>query len=445
MPVIINKTSNKKMKVSLKNDIMGLQEQQISYPERTFIMTDYNILGSNLKRNILRFSEKISSEMTRPKFKFVSQMLYGILAAGSCLLSEIGRKLDEKTSLKKTIDRLSRNMKNFDEEDRAMLFEGYIKTIMPCFSENTVLLIDNGDITKPCSPTFEAITKVMDGSTGEIADGYNVLEITALSAEKKMPFSVYSRVYSTIEKNFVSENKEVLDGLDFISKHFSPETIRAFDRGYDNNLYFKRLIDQNEKFIIRTKKNRDVIYKGKRLNILELAKRFKGKYSLKFQKKNGFKANCRISIVSIELPCRPGIKLNLVICNGIGIEPLMLITNLNSEDSRLSVTITKVYLLRWRIEEFYRFKKQKFEFEDLRVRSLNAIRNMNMLTSIVVGFTAKMSEKGDSSSIVFDILTLSKRIFGIAKFNLYAIADGIVHVLSNVSASHKCLKTAEQP
>ena len=90
--------------------------------------------------------------------------------------------------------------------------------------------------------------------------------------------------------------------MDFISKHFDRSNIRAFDRGYDNNLFYERLIDQKETFIIRTKKNRDVIYKGKKLNILELSKRFKGKYSLKFQKKNGFVAECRISIVQIQLP-----------------------------------------------------------------------------------------------------------------------------------------------
>ena len=127
---------------------------------------------------------------------------------------------------------------------------------------------------------------------------------------------------------------------------------------------------------------------------------------------------------------RPDINLSLVICNGIGMEPLMLITNLESDDKRLPVTITKVYLLRWRIEEFYRFKKQKFNFEDLRVRSLNSIRNLNLLTSIVVGFIASMSEKGEHSRIVFDIIALSKRIFGVAKFNLYAIADGILFILS---------------
>ena len=73
-------------------------------------MTHYTTLSSNLKRGILRFAEKISDGLSRPDFKFVSQMIYGILSAQSCHLSKIGRALDEKISIKKTIDRLSNNL-----------------------------------------------------------------------------------------------------------------------------------------------------------------------------------------------------------------------------------------------------------------------------------------------------------------------------------------------
>ena len=160
-----------------------------------------------------------------------------------------------------------------------------------------------------------------------------------------MPISVYTRIYSAEEKGFVSEDAEVLNALDFLSKHFKKSNIRALDRGYDANIYYERLIDKKEAFIIRSKKNRNVDYKGKRLNIYELAKRFKGKYCLKIKKKNGVMTDCKISIVPIKLPCRPKVDLNLIICNGLGMEPLMLITNLRSDDDRLAVTITKAYLL----------------------------------------------------------------------------------------------------
>jgi hypothetical protein len=57
----------------------------------------------------------------------------------------------------------------------------------------------------------------------------------------------------------------------------------------------------------------------------------------------------------------------MIVVHGFGETPVMLISNIKFSDKRLPVVITKVYLMRWRIEEYYRFKKQQFGFEDFRV------------------------------------------------------------------------------
>ena len=386
-------------------------------------MKNHSILGSNVKRGLLRFSERVSKGLSRPEFKFIAQMLYGILSAQSCHLSKIGRALNEKSSLKKTIDRLSRNLNSFSKS--RCLLENYMDKVKGGVSDKTLLLVDGSDIAKPCSPTMECISKVYDGSTGEVAEGYLTLGVTALTPERKMPICVYTKVYSASEPGFVSEDDEVLKALDFIAEHFKRRNIRVFDRGYDANVYYERLIDQGEAFVIRAKKNRDVLYKGKRINILALAKRFKGKYSLKFRKKNGMAADCKISIVPVKLPCRPDKDLNLVVCNGFGKEPLMLLTSLKSDDNRLSVVITKVYLLRWRIEEFYGFKKQQLDFEGFRVRSLQSIRNLDLLVTIAVGWIGLISEKCNERAMVLELIHISRRIYGTPKFLFYAIADGL--------------------
>jgi len=391
-------------------------------------MINYTTLGSNLKRGILRFSEKISKDLSRPEFKFVSQMIYGILSSQSCHLSKIARTLDEKISLKKTIDRLSRNLSEF--KDSVKLFEAYIKTVKGCISEKTILIVDDSDVTKPCSSKLECIKLVRDGSTGKYGMGYHTLGVTALTPGKKQPIPVYTRIYSASEKDFVSADNETLKALRFLGKHFKKNNIRAFDRGYDANIYYEHLIDNREKFVIRANRNRDVIYKEGRVNILKLSNRFKGKYSLKFEKKNGLKADCKISIVPVKLPCRKDEDLNLVICRGFGQEPLLLVTNLKSDDSRLAVAVTKVYLMRWRIEEFYGFKKQQFDFEDFRVRSLRSIRNLDLLLTIAIGYIGMMSEKHDERRITAEVIALSKRIYGTPKFVFYAIADGLFFVLT---------------
>ena len=391
-------------------------------------MFNYSTLGSNLKRGILRFSEKICEGLSRPEFKFVSQMIYGMLSSKSCHLSKIARALDEKITLKKSIDRLSVNLNGFEKGER--LFFNYIRKIKGCISEKTILIVDDSDITKQCSRKLEGLGVVRDGSTGKLGVGYHTIGVTALTPGKKQPIGVYTRVYSASEKDFVSADEETLKALRFLGKHFKKTNIRAFDRGYDANIYYEHLIDSREKFIIRAKKNRDVFYKEERMNILKLADRFKGKYSLKFTKKNGVQADCKISIVPIKLPCRPNEALNLVICRGIGQEPLMLITNLQSDDKRLAVTITKVYLMRWRIEEFYGFKKQQFAFEDFRVQSLRSIRNLDMLLTIAIGYIGMISEKHDERATVMEVISISKRIYGTPKFLFYAIADGLFAIFT---------------
>jgi hypothetical protein len=355
-------------------------------------------------------------------------MIYGMLAAQSCHLSKIARTLDEGISLKKTIDRLSRNLSEFRDRDK--LLDDTVRKFKGCLSDKTVLIIDGGDITKPCSPKMQYIGRVRDGSTGNYGDGYFTLSVTALTPERKMPIGVYSTVYSASEPGFISEDNEVLKALKFLGRHFKKRCIRAFDRGYDANVYYEHLIKRNEKFIIRAKKNRDVIYKGERINILELATRFKGKYKLPFRKKNGVQIDCKVSIVPIKLPCMPTSELNLVVCNGLGKIPLMLITNLKSDDNRLAVAVTKVYLMRWRVEEFYAFKKQQFGLEDLRVRSLNSIRNLDFLLTIAIGYLGFMSAKGEESIVVLELIAISKRIKGIPKFFFYALGDGLFTVFA---------------
>lgn len=394
-------------------------------------MINYTTLNSNLKRGILRFSEKISKKFTRPVMKFICDVIYGILASKSCLLSEIGRNLNEKISLRKTVTRLSRNLNDFN--DGNMLFEEYLKTIKNRYNDKSVLVIDGSDITKPASSKLEGLCEVRDGSTGEIGIGYHTMGAAVLS-DKKLPYGVYSRIYSSAEKDFVSEDKEILNCFEFLSKHFKKSNIRTMDRGFDCNKYYEYFIKHEEKFVIRAKKNRNVIYKNKTVNILELTNKFKGKYKLEYKDKSGIKRGVKISIIPIRLCEFKKTELNLVMVYGFGKTPMMLITNLKSSDNRLCTTICKVYLMRWRIEEYFKFKKQSFDFENLRVQSLKSIRNLDLLLTIAIGYIAEISGKSDNIKMRAELIEVSKRLFGVPKFRYYAIADGIFEILKFVKS-----------
>ena len=83
-----------------------------------------------------------------------------------------------------------------------------------------------------------------------------------------------------------------------------------------------------------------------------------------------------------------------------------------------------------RIEEFYKFKKQTFNFENFLVRSLDSIRSLDLLLNISIGYLGTLAEKVDESIIVSRVVEASKRLNGLARFTLYAIADGMYEIFS---------------
>ena len=395
-------------------------------------MSNYNRLGEKIKTKSKNFINKISNDLNKTEYKFLFQLFYGLLDSGSVLLSEISRSLKEDITLKKTIDRLSRNLMKFDKIDE--VHDQYIDEISKQIDDETVFCIDHTDIAKPNSTKLEDLGRVRDGSTGKIEDGYKILEVAALTKENKLPISVISELFSPVEDSFVSENRITLNALRYLSKKFGDKGIRTLDRGFDNKRFYDYFLDKNEKFIIRAKVNRNVIHKGKSKNILMTTKEYKGKYALTFKQKNKKPKKVKISYIPIKLPAFPQKELTLVAVYGLGKKTMMLITNITSDKKIISKTVLKVYLLRWRIEDYFKFKKQRFDFENIRVRKIKSIRNMNRILTLVIGFIGLLSQKQDKTVYMQEILKNANAIYSIEEvtFTYYRIVDGIRNTLEKI-------------
>lgn len=379
-------------------------------------MINYNRLGYEIKRDLTNFCTKISHGLKRPQQKFLHQMLYGILAGNKVHLSEIARSLKEDITLKKTIDRLSRNLYSFSDKQSVM--QDYLSLVKQHVKEDyAVIVIDNSDIAKPESRKLEALSEIRDGSTGEITQGYLTIEAAVLSETGKMPLPVYEKVFSATEKGFVSENYENLCCLKALSGHFSPKCVRTLDRGFDANDYYRYFLKRGERFVIRAKKNRNVIYNGATCNIMEVASKYKGNYRMDFKDRSGKTLQCKMSCIPVRLCEFPSKELTLVAVYGFGAEPMLLLSNLKmQEKKRLCHIVAKVYLMRWRIEEYFKFKKQQFELEDLRVMSLQSIRNLNLFATLAAGYIGLTSCVHAESIFLRELEECSRRIYEIPKF-----------------------------
>ena len=79
-----------------------------------------------LKREILNFSNKISKQLSKPERKFTADMTYGMLAAGSCLLTDVVDQLHENTKKVNSVERLTRHL---NKGTSSTALKSYLTTI----------------------------------------------------------------------------------------------------------------------------------------------------------------------------------------------------------------------------------------------------------------------------------------------------------------------------
>lgn len=152
----------------------------------------------------------------------------------------------------------------------------------------------------------------------------------------------------------------------------------ALDRGYNDNKMFLKLDSLKQDYVIRVKSNRKLLLHNKWMTASELCNRRKGKIKMKLRYK-GREPDAYLSHIKVQITASRK-NVYLVLVYGITDHPLMLVNNkeIKSKDDVINVAFT--YFSRWRIEEYFRCKKQIFRFENFRVRKLTAINALIFLS-----------------------------------------------------------------
>jgi hypothetical protein len=394
-------------------------------------------LRSRLKAQLTKFSSELCEGLSRPLEKFVGQMLFGIQASQDVKLSNIARSLKEEIPLIKTEDRLSRNLGSVELE--AELTRQLAKMASQRITADTVLCLDLSDIRKEYAKKMECLATVHDGSTGEMHAGYWLCDITGGEMNGSEIVPLYQKMYSAEAKEFVSENAEVLTGIDLVRSQTQGRGIWAVDRGGDRRKLLEPLLDRHERFVIRSTGKRFVAdRKNIKRSVAELGAKCRLRYQariVKIQDGQEKTYDLHYGVEPIPLIGRDE-RLHLVVVAGFGEEPILLLTNAleGARDSQSLWWIAQIYLMRWKIEETFRFIKQSYNLEDIRVMKYQRLKNLVVLVTAAAYFAATfLGQKMKLRILCEKLLIISQRFFGIPPFRFYALADGIKKILSQTS------------
>jgi hypothetical protein len=90
----------------------------------------------------------------------------------------------------------------------------------------------------------------------------------------------------------------------------------------------------------------------------------------------------------------------------------------------------------WKIEETFRFIKQSYNLEDIRVMKYQRLKNLVILVTAVAYFAATFLGQQIKLRILCEkLMIISQRFFGIPPFRFYALADGIRRILAHGTCS----------
>ena len=392
------------------------------------------IIAFRAKEQLGRFLGKVFTHFSKPKKKFLADMLYGIQASGDTQLSSIMRAINDDVEKKHAVEkRLSRNVADEgigEDVDKAILKEGarHVK-------DDTLILVDPTEIRKEFGLKMENITMVRDASRSSkegketLVHGYHGCMAVACQNGKRKTIPLALKLWSSRAEGFKGENDEVLKIITDIMIATDGKGIIVYDRGGDRPAFYKAFIDKGWDFIIRMT-GRNVLSWNGMHEIHWLAQQciMRHKHHVKFDS-HGKECNVPISfgMVPVKLPMHPETQLHMVVVKGFGQEPLMILTSLPVNESFESQwRIVEGYLTRWRIEETIRFVKQSYGFENIRVLSYRGIRNMASMVLAAAYFASTWLGRHVKREVLAEHLkALSQRLSKVPEFANYAIADGI--------------------
>ena len=384
-------------------------------------------VAQNLRKRLGRFSGDLSKGLCLAAQRFVSEMVYGIQASESVLLTEIGRTLEEPIALRKTQWRLSRNLQRTELEDT--LQSNLLKMGQSRVGQDTLLIVDPSDVTKKYAKQMEYLATVRDGSAHELAQGYWTLHIVGAEVGSNGIVPLYQRLWSAHAPDFTSENDEIIRGIDAVAAHVGKRGIFVFDRGGDRGNLFHPILERELRFICRLVGHRHLVCKGQTQLAQDIAQQCPMQHRRRIVRFEDGKEKSReitFGMRRVYLPERPE-PLYLLVIKGLGAKPCMLLTNEPLTQSQKSQWfMVRAYLKRWAVEETIRYVKTCYDLENVRVLNYQSLQNLMPLVLAAMFFAACVLDHDMRLRVMANYVEqAAKRVFGVPDFRYYALADGM--------------------
>ena len=402
-------------------------------------------LMESISSNLHNFLKIIGKNLSVPDKKFLRDALIGLIRCGQPIVCQMARHLpNQRTRFLSRLDRLEAHL---GKDSR---FDSQLKTELPAFwlpfvKEDTPIILDLSDIAKPFAKKMDYLATVRDGSTGQLVNGYWLVELYA-SLSRKNPVPILLEPFSHEEPCCPGQNPVVLAAVHKIFELTDNRGVLVVDRGFDGWVMFEDWLNNKYRFVARLVGKRHLLrfYSGSGqwlpLRAETLAEQTPTPHRFhKLVKRRG-KPTLRmtqIGWVKVRLPGRDE-DLTLVVSRLAGVDkPMMLLTNLPVENLKDATDVLRFYIRRWECEEGIRFLKNQVNLEKIRTFRWSAIRRLVLLAVLVMMYLGWLVEA--HPGICDRLVYLSQPLPDKPDFLAYRLSGGLKEAINTCFWLHKDL------
>jgi len=328
--------------------------------------------GKAFKKFILCLTEKLS----KPKTKFITDLLCGILFSSNLILTHIASKVPHPGRITAIAKRFRRQLSD-GQPFIKLLWLNYLGLASRRLDVDSLFPIDLSDLAKPYAKKMENIALVRDGDKGTLVTGYWCMEAYALDKDGILwPLLIWP--YSLEAQGVLSENEQVLKALALLDEYFGEGFgIYIFDRGFDRWNIIEPFLALKRHFIIRQRGDRMVVVdNGVHIILRDLVEHL-------FADNPGqWLVYRKVYLPDADKP------LYVVAYHTKGYdEPVILLTDMVVENFEQALQIRNRYARRWvGCESSVEFLKSQIGIERFAVRRYKSMQQLIFLASLAMGF-----------------------------------------------------------
>jgi hypothetical protein len=407
-------------------------------------------LMESISSNLQNFLKKIGNNLSVPDKKFLRDSTIGLLRCGKPIVCQMARQLpNQRTKFLSRLDRLEAHLvtdSDFDNKIKAALPQVWLGFVQ----DETPIILDLSDIAKPLAKKMDYLATVRDGSTGELVNGYWLVELYA-SLSRKNPVPILLEPFSHEEPYSAGQNPVVLNAVHKIFKLTDKRGVLVVDRGFDGWVMFEDWLDNKYRFVARLVGKRHLLRflggfeqsdagQWVAIRAQQLAEQSPTPHRFdKLIKRRG-KHTIRITQigwVKVRLPGRDE-DLTLVVSRLAGkAKPMMLLTNLPVENLKNAKCVLRFYIRRWECEEAIRFLKSQVNLEKIRTFRWSAIRRLVLLAVLLMIYLGWLVEA--HPNICDRLVCLSQPLPDNPDFLSYRLLGGLAETINTCFWLHKDL------